>query len=88
MQEIDPRRKNVAGQLIPLPELAPPVPKNLSSEQWISLWADLYDAGEKLLLAGLRLKIGPDGDIKRHIRIGSRPTMMTTIKFCSVWQKD
>lgn len=55
----------MAGQLIPLPELAPPVAQNLSPEQRIALWADLYDTGEKLLLAGLRLRIGPDGDIKQ-----------------------
>jgi hypothetical protein len=65
MQEIGNRRMIVAGQLIPLPEFAPPVPQDLPSEQWIALWCDLYDAGEKLLLAGLRLQIGPDGDIKR-----------------------
>ena len=53
----------MAGQLIPLPEFAPPVPQNLTSEQWIALRSDLYDAGEKLLLAGLRLQIGPDGDL-------------------------
>jgi hypothetical protein len=34
----------------------------------IWLWLDLYDTTEKLLLAGLRRKIGPDGDLKAAYR--------------------
>lgn len=58
----------MAGQYIPLPELAPPIPKNLTAEQCVALWAELYDAGEKLLLAGLRLQVGPDGDVFQAYR--------------------
>lgn len=51
------------GQLIPPVELAPPVPHHLNSEQCIALWREAYDAGEKLLLAGLAREVGPDGDV-------------------------
>ncbi len=58
----------MAGQLIPPPELAPPIPDGLTPEQRVALWADLYNAGEKLLLAGLRRDIGPDGDLIQAYR--------------------
>jgi hypothetical protein len=32
--------------------------------QYIAAWADLTDACEQFLLAGLRREIGPDGDLK------------------------
>ena len=53
----------MAGQFIPLPELAPPVPEEMTPQQGIVLWAELYDAGEQLLLAGLRRQVGPQGDV-------------------------
>ncbi|MBM4070168.1 MAG: hypothetical protein FJ271_14625 [Planctomycetes bacterium] len=58
----------MAGQLIPLPEHAPPPPDGLSREQLVALWCELYNAGEKLLLAGLRREIGPDGDLQAAYR--------------------
>jgi hypothetical protein len=53
----------MAGQLIPPPDLAPPSLKRLTSEQRIELWMDLMNTCEQLLLAGLRHRVGPDGDI-------------------------
>ena len=58
----------MANQLIPPPGMEPPVPDNLTPDQCVALWADLYDAGEALLLAGLRREIGPDGDIRQAYR--------------------
>jgi hypothetical protein len=54
---------SMAGQLIPPVELAPPVPHDLTSEQYIALWREAYDAGEQLLLAGLAREVGPGGDV-------------------------
>jgi len=56
------------GQLIPLPEDAPPSLAHLTVPQRIALWVDLMDACEALLLAGLRRKIGPDGDLRAAYR--------------------
>jgi hypothetical protein len=53
----------MAGQLIPPIELAPSVPHDLTSEQCIALWREVYDAGEQLLLAGLAREVGPGGDV-------------------------
>ncbi len=40
----------------------------LSVEQRIALWADLLDACEQFLLAGLRRQIGPNGDLAAAYR--------------------
>jgi hypothetical protein len=53
----------VANELLPPPELEPTLPEGLTSEQRIALWADLVDACEQFLLAGLRRQVGPDGDV-------------------------
>ena len=58
----------MAGQLIPPPELAPPVPHGLTPQQRIALWVDLLDAGEQFLLGGLRREIGPNGDLQAAYR--------------------
>ncbi|MBI3467394.1 MAG: hypothetical protein HY000_30665 [Planctomycetes bacterium] len=58
----------MTGRLIPPPELAPTVPAGLTPEQRIMLWVDLMNASEQFLLAGLRHKIGPDGDLKAAYR--------------------
>jgi hypothetical protein len=55
-------------QLIPPPELAAPSVKHLPLEKRIELWSELLDESEALLLAGLRAKIGPDGDLKAAYR--------------------
>lgn len=58
----------MAGRLIPPPDLAPSIPPGLTPEQRIMLWVDLMNASEQFLLAGLRRKIGPDGDLKAAYR--------------------
>jgi hypothetical protein len=58
----------MAGQLIPLPELAPPMADGLTSEQSIALWGDLMNACEQFLLAGLRREIGPHGNLQAAYR--------------------
>jgi hypothetical protein len=58
----------MTSQLIPPPDLAPPVPDNLTAEQRIALWAEVLDACEELLLAGLRREVGPDGDVHAAYR--------------------
>jgi hypothetical protein len=55
-------------QLIPPPDLAPPSVKHLPLEKRIELWTQLLDENEALLLAGLRAKIGPGGDLKEAYR--------------------
>ena len=58
----------MSGQLLPPPELTPPVPKNATPQQCIAMWAELVDVCEQFLLAGLRREIGPDGDLKAAYR--------------------
>ena len=57
------------NQLIPPPDLAPPSVKHLPLEKRVELWAQLVDENEALLLAGLRAKIGPDGDLQEAFRL-------------------
>ena len=52
----------MAGQLIPPPDLAPSLPPGLTVKQRIELWMQLLDAGDQFLRAGLRRRVGPDGD--------------------------
>ncbi|MEN6452213.1 MAG: hypothetical protein ABFC96_17115 [Thermoguttaceae bacterium] len=54
--------------LPPPPELAPAVPTSATPQQCIAMWADLMDACDQFLLAGLRREIGPDGDLKAAYR--------------------
>src|SRR2546421_4677081 len=58
----------MAGQLIPLPELSPPVPEQLSPGECIGLWVDLMNACEQFLLGGLRREVGPSGDVQAAYR--------------------
>jgi hypothetical protein len=58
----------VANQLIPPPELAPPVPEDSTPEQRVELWLGLLELGEQLLLAGLRHQLGPAGDVMAAYR--------------------
>ena len=51
-------------QFLPPPNLAPPSVKHLALEKRIELWANLVDGCEAFLLAGLRSRIGPDGDLQ------------------------
>jgi hypothetical protein len=56
------------NQLIPPPELAPPSVKHLPLEKRIELWEQLLDESEALVRAGLRAKIGPNGDLEAAYR--------------------
>jgi hypothetical protein len=55
-------------ELIPPPEMASEIPDRLTPDQRVALWADLVDANEALLVAGLRRQVGPDGDIREAYR--------------------
>jgi len=44
------------------PQVASPLTQELFDER-MRIWKDLMDTWEKLLLAALRHKIGPDGDL-------------------------
>jgi hypothetical protein len=49
----------------------PPDPKLLSGTtpaQRIAMWFDLMRTADKLLLAGMRHRLGPDGDIQEEYR--------------------
>ena len=56
------------SQLIPPPAVAPPSVKHLPLVKRIELWYELVDENEVLLLAGLRARIGPHGDLKAAYR--------------------
>jgi hypothetical protein len=58
----------MASQLIPPPEFAPPSVKHLPLEKRIEMWPELVDQNEALLLAGLRAKISPKGDLPQAYR--------------------
>ncbi len=51
------------NQLIPPPELAPPGIGHLSVQERITLWAQMVDEGDELVLAALRRELGPDADL-------------------------
>ena len=51
------------NQLIPPPELAPPSIRHLEPKQKVALWAQMVDEGDQLVMAGLRRRIGPAGDV-------------------------
>jgi hypothetical protein len=44
------------------------IPDDLTFDQRAALWADLMDASEELLLAGLLRQVGPNGDIREAYR--------------------
>jgi hypothetical protein len=58
----------MAGQLLPPPDMDPPPLDHLTPTQRIQLWVDLMDACEEMLLAGLRQKVGPHGDVQAAYR--------------------
>lgn len=58
----------MSGQLLPAPALTAVLPPGLTAEQRIALWADLLDACDQLLMAGLRRRIGPNGDLPAAYR--------------------
>jgi hypothetical protein len=58
----------MATDLVPATDLAPALPPGLTPEQRIEAWLDLLDACDEFLLAGLRLKFGPGGDVQAAYR--------------------
>ena len=58
----------MSTELIPPADLAPSIPSGLTPEQRIEVWLDLMNAAEQFLLAGLRLKVGPGGDVQAAYR--------------------
>jgi hypothetical protein len=58
----------VSNQFIPSAEMAPPVPDKLTPDQRIVLWLDLMDAGEQLLLAGLRRQLRSEDEVRAAYR--------------------
>ena len=58
----------MAERLLPPPELAPSVPEDATPQQRIAIWLDLLGTGHKLLLAGFRREVGPDGDVRHAYR--------------------
>lgn len=51
------------SQLIPPPELAPPSIKHLPPAMKVALWGQMVDEGDQMVMAGLRRKVGPHGDV-------------------------
>lgn len=58
----------MAGQLLPPPGMEPRNPPDLTPAQRLAVWCDLIDAGETLRMAGLRHRVGPDGDLEAAYR--------------------
>src|SRR5437016_2273391 len=58
----------MANQLIPSVGMEASIPKHLTPDQCVALWADLLDASEQFLLAGLARQVGPGGDIQGAYR--------------------
>lgn len=56
------------NQLIPPPELAPPSIRHLPMEKRIACWAKMVDESEAFVLAGLRHRIGHDGNLNEAYR--------------------
>ena len=58
----------MAGQLLPPPEFAPSDLGEMPVERRVAVWLDMLNTGYKLVLAGLRHEIGPDGDLQAAYR--------------------
>jgi hypothetical protein len=58
----------MAGKLIPPPGIAPEYPQGASTAYCIRAWLDLMRSGDKLLKAGLRRDVGPEGDLNNALR--------------------
>jgi hypothetical protein len=55
-------------QLIPTPQAAPPSVKHLPLDKRIEIWEELVDQNDAFVRAGLRAKIGPQGDFEEAYR--------------------
>lgn len=58
----------MAGQLLPPTDSAPSDLSGMPVEQRLRVWLDMLDAGYRLVLAGLRHEIGPEGDLDAAYR--------------------
>lgn len=58
----------MAGQLIPPPELDPRSERKITPSMGVTLWLDVLNCCEQFLLAGLRDRLGPDGDLAEGVR--------------------
>ena len=58
----------MANQLIPSAGMEASLPDHLTFDQPPALWADLLDASEELLLAGLSRQVGSEGDLREAYR--------------------
>ncbi len=77
-----------SDELLPPPELAPPpLPERLTIEQRIAVWVDLMNACDAMVLAGLRRRIGPDGDLKAAFRRWHAAQMEEHDKMIVQWAK-
>jgi hypothetical protein len=65
----------MSGQLIPPPELSPANSTRLSMPERVAAWFELMEASEQFLLAGVRHRIGPDGDLHGAMRRWYRQEM-------------
>jgi len=65
----------MTGQLLPPKDLAPTVAEDTTPGQRIAIWLDLMSTGHKLLMAGLRHQVGPDGDVQAAYREWYRQQM-------------
>jgi hypothetical protein len=58
----------MVNELIPPAGMEHSIPDHLTPDQRVAASAELMDASEELLLAGLSRQIGPDGDLRRAYR--------------------
>jgi hypothetical protein len=58
----------MTNELIPPPDLDHPLPDGLSHAQLVSLWLDILEASDQMLLAGIRSTLPPGGDVRAIYR--------------------
>src|SRR4051794_10672158 len=58
----------MANRLTAPPELAPDVRPGMPAGEGIELWAEWLDTCDAFLVAGLRRRVGPDGDVQAAYR--------------------
>jgi len=58
----------MAGQLIPPPELDPPVRSGRTPAERIAHWVEVTNAAEAFFLAGLRRRVSSDAELRKAYR--------------------
>jgi hypothetical protein len=56
------------NELIPPFEIDHPLSGNLSRDQLASLWLDVLEAGDEMLMAGIKAQLPPGGDARSAYR--------------------